>query len=163
MQYIEFGKITSTHGIKGEMKIYPYTDDVDNILKLKKVYINSKEFTVSSIKFHKNMFITKLKGIDTIEQAEKFRNCIIQRELDENEVLEDDTYYIKDLVNCTVLLEDGTKFGKLIDVFQTGANDVYVIKTNDNNEVLIPAIKDVVKDIDIKTKKIVIKLMEGLV
>lgn len=163
MQYIEFGKITSTHGIKGEMKIYPYTDDVDNILKQKKVYINSKEYTVSSMKFHKNMFITKLKEIDTIEQAEKFRNFIIQRELDENEVLEEDTYYIKDLVKCTVFLEDGTEFGKLIDVFQTGANDVYVIKTTVNNEVLIPAIKDVVKDIDIKTKKIVIELMEGLI
>lgn len=163
MQYIEFGKITSTHGIKGEMKIYPYTDDVDNILKLKKVYLNSNEYVVSSIKFHKNMFIAKLKGIDTIEQAEKFRNCIIQRELDENEVLEEDTYYIKDLVNSTVFLEDGTMFGKLIDVFQTGANDVYVIKTTNKQEVLIPAIKDVVKDIDIKTKKIVIELMEGLI
>lgn len=163
MQYIEFGKITSTHGIKGEMKIYPYTDDADNILKLKKVYINSLEYKVSSIKFHKNMFIAKLKGIDTIEQAEKVRNYIIQRELDENEVLEEDTYYIKDLVNCAVFLEDGTEFGKLIDVFQTGANDVYVIKTSDSTEVLIPAIKDVVKNIDIKSKKIVIELMEGLI
>ena len=163
MQYIEFGKITSTHGIKGEMKIYPYTDDVNNILKLKKIHINSKDYTVSSIKFHKNMFVAKLKGIDTIEQAEKFRNCIIQRELDENEVLEEDTYYIKDLVGCTIFLEDGTEFGKLIDVFQTGANDVYVVKTVDNHEVLIPAIKDVVKDINIKTKKIVIELMEGLI
>ena len=163
MQYIEFGKITSTHGIKGEMKIYPYTDDIDNILKLKKVYVNSEEYKVSSIKFHKNMFITKLRNIDTIEQAEKFRNCLVQRELDENEVLEEDTYYIKDLVDSKVFFEDGTEFGKLIDVFQTGANDVYVIKTIDNTEVLIPAIKDVVKDIDIKTKTIVIELMEGLI
>lgn len=163
MQYIEFGKITSTHGIKGEMKIYPYTDNIENILKLKKVYINSKEYKISSIKFHKNMFIVKLMTIDTIEQAEKFRNCIIQRELDENEVLEEDTYYIKDLVNSKVFLEDETEFGILIDVFQTGANDVYVIKTLDDKEVLIPAIKDVVRYIDIKSKKIIIKLMEGLI
>lgn len=163
MQYIEFGKITSTHGIKGEMKIYPYTDDIENILKLKKVYIDSNMYKVSSIKFHKNMFIAKLKEINTIEQAEKFRNKLVHRELDENEVLEEDTYYIKDLVDSKVFLEDGTEFGKLIDVFQTGANDVYIIKTIDNQEVLIPAIKDVVKDIDIKNKKITIELMEGLV
>lgn len=163
MQYIEFGKITSTHGIKGEMKIYPYTDDIENILKLKKVYIDSNMYKVSSIKFHKNMFIAKLKEINTIEQAEKFRNKLVHRELDENEVLEEDTYYIKDLVDSKVFLEDGTEFGKLIDVFQTGANDVYIIKTIDNKEVLIPAIKDVVKDIDIKNKKITIELMEGLV
>ena len=109
------------------------------------------------------MFIAKLKEINTIEQAEKFRNKLVHRELDENEVLEEDTYYIKDLVDSKVFLEDGTEFGKLIDVFQTGANDVYIIKTIDNQEVLIPAIKDVVKDIDIKTKKIVIELMEGLI
>ena len=163
MEFIEFGKITSAHGIKGEMKIYPYTDDIENILKLKKLYINSTEYSINSIKFHKNMFIAKLKGINTIEEVERYRNVAVYRQLDKEEILDEDTYYIKDLINLTVYLENGEKFGILKDVFQTGANDVYVIKTMDNTEVLIPAIKDVVKDIDILGRKMTIKLMEGLV
>lgn len=161
--YIDFGKITSTHGIKGEIKIYPYTDDVDNILNLKKLYINKEEYKINSIKFHKNMFIAKLNGINTIEQAEKFRNVLVQREISDEEVLEEDTYYVKDLIGLDVFLEDETLFGKVKDVFQTGANDVYVIETPDNKEVLIPAIKSVVKSVCIAENKMVIELMEGLV
>lgn len=161
--YIDFGKITSTHGIKGELKIYPYTDDIDNILNLKKVYINEEAYKVSSMKFHKNMLIAKLKGINTIEEAEKFRNTIVQREISDDEVLEEDTYYIKDLIGLEVYLEDSSLFGKIKDVFQTGANDVYVIETLDKKEVLIPAIKDVVKMVDLAENKMVIELMEGLV
>ena len=163
MEFIEFGKITSAHGIKGELKIYPYTDDVQNILKLKKLYINSKEYDVKSIRYHKNMFIAKLKGIETVEEAAKYRDVIVKRLLDNNEVLEEDTYYVKDLLNLDVYLESGEKFGVLKDVFETGANDVYVIKTVEGKEVLIPAIKDVVKDVNIKDRKMIIKLMEGLV
>lgn len=161
--YIDFGKITSTHGIKGEVKIYPYTDDIDNILNLKKVYINEEAYKVRSMKFHKNMLIAKLKGINTIEEAEKFRNTIVQREISDDEVLEEDTYYIKDLIGLEVYLEDSSLFGKIKDVFQTGANDVYVIETLDKKEVLIPAIKDVVKMVDLAENKMVIELMEGLV
>ncbi len=161
--YIDFGKITSTHGIKGEIKIYPYTDDVDNILSLKKIYIEGKGYKVNSIRFHKNMFIAKLMGINTVEDAENFRNKLVQREIDENEELEEDTYYIKDLIGLEVYLEKGELFGKIKDVFQTGANDVYVIQTVDEKEVLIPAIKSVVKDVDIISNKMIIELMEGLV
>lgn len=161
--YIDFGKITSTHGIKGEIKIYPYTDDVDNILNLKKLYINKEEYKINSIKFHKNMFIVKLNGINTIEQAEKFRNVLVQREISDEEVLEEDTYYVKDLIGLNVFLEDETLFGKVKDVFQTGANDVYVIETPDSKEVLIPATKSVVKSVCIAENKMVIELMEGLV
>lgn len=161
--YIDFGKITSTHGIKGEMKIYPYTDDIDNILNLKKLYINDKAYKINSIKFHKNMLIAKLSGINTIEEAEKFRNKVVQREIDKNEVLEEDTYYVKDLIGLDVYLEAGSLFGKVKDVFQTGANDVYVIETLDKKEVLIPAIKDVVKIVDIAENKMIIELMEGLI
>jgi len=161
--YIDFGKITSTHGIRGEVKIYPYTDDVDNILNLKKIYIESKEYKVNSIRFHKNMFITKIMGINTANEAETFRNKLVQREIDENEELEEDTYYIKDLIGLDVYLENNQLFGKIKDVFQTGANDVYVIQTVDEKEVLIPAIKSVVKDVDIDGNKMIIELMEGLV
>ncbi len=161
--YIDFGKITSMHGIKGEVKVYPYTDNIEYILSLKKLYINLKEYKIDNIRFHKNMFIIKLNGINTIEDAEKFRDSIVQREIDNNEVLEEDTYYVKDLIGLKVFLENGEEFGTLIDVFQTGANDVYVIKDINDKEILIPAIKDVVKHIDIENHKMIIKLMEGLV
>ena len=161
--YIDFGKITSTHGIRGEVKIYPYTDDVDNILNLKKIYIDSIGYKLNSIRFHKNMFIAKLMGINTVEEAETFRNKLVQREINENEELEEDTYYIKDLIGLDVYLEDNSLFGKIKDVFQTGANDVYVIQTVGEKEVLIPAIKSVVKDVDIASGKMVIELMEGLI
>lgn len=160
--YIDFGKITSTHGIRGEVKIYPWTDDVDNILSLKKIYIGEKGYKVSSIRFHKNMFITKLVGVNTVEDAESLRNKLVQREIDENEELEEDTYYIKDLIGLDVYLENNELYGKIKDVFQTGANDVYVIYTVDEKEVLIPAIKSVVKDVDIASGKMIIELMEGL-
>lgn len=161
--YIDFGKITNTHGIRGEVKIYPYTDDVDNILNLKKIYIEGKGYKVSSIRFHKNMFITKLVGINTVEEAEAFRNKLVQREIDEAEELEEDTYYIKDLIGLDVYLEKGELFGKIKDVFPTGANDVYVVQTVNEKEVLIPAIKSVVKDVDLGSNKMIIELMEGLV
>ena len=161
--YIDFGKITSMHGIKGEVKVYPYTDNIEYILSLKKLYINLKEYKIDNIRFHKNMFIIKLNGINTIEDAEKFRDSIVQREIDNNEVLEEDTYYVKDLIGLKVFLENGEEFGILIDVFQTGANDVYVIKDINDKDILIPAIKDVVKHIDIENHKMIIKLMEGLV
>ena len=161
--YIDFGKITSTHGIRGEVKIYPYTDDVDYILGLKKIYIDEKGYKVSSIRFHKNMFVAKLVGVNTVEDAESFRNKLVKREIDENEELEEDTYYIKDLIGLEVYLENNELFGKIKDVFSTGANDVYVIQTVDEKEVLIPAIKSVVKGVDIASGKMIIELMEGLI
>ena len=102
-------------------------------------------------------------GVDTVEDAESFRNKLVQREIDENEQLEEDTYYIKDLIDLDVYLENNELFGKIKDVFKTGANDVYVIQTVDGKEVLIPAIKSVVKDVDIASGKMIIELMEGLI
>lgn len=160
--YIDFGKITNVHGIKGEMKIYPYTNDIENILKIKKIYIDNVEYIVSNLRFHKNMFIAKLKGIDTIEQAENYREHIVQRKIQNNEELGKDTYFVKDLIGLKVFLENDELYGKIKDVFETGANDVYVIETLDEKEVLIPAIRSVVKNIDIPNSKMIIHLMEGL-
>lgn len=172
MKYIEFGKIVNTHGIKGEVKIYPYTDNLEAILKLKSIYLGNeisenesgKEMIkVKSIKIHKNMFIAMLENIDSMEKAEKLKDKYVFKELEKAEDLEEDEYYVKDLIGLNVYLEDGEEFGIVKDVMNTGANDIYTISTKSHGEVLIPAIKDVVKKIDIENKKIYISLMEGLI
>lgn len=172
MEYIEIGKIVNTHGIKGEVKIYPYTDDLEAILKLKNIYIENsslktgsekEKVRVRSIKLHKNMFIAMLENIDSIEKAEMLRDKYIYREIDREEELEEDEYYVKDLMGLNVCLENGEEFGIVKDVINTGANDIYVVSTKSYGEVLIPVIKQVVKKIDMHDKKIYISLMEGLI
>ena len=162
METIEFGKIVNTHGLKGEVKVYSYTDDVNHILKLKKVYISNKEYIVESMKVQKQMFLMKLKGIDTIEETSSIMNKMCYREIESNESNEENGYFIKDLIDLKVIDVTGNLVGTLKEVFRTGANDVYEIVDNENKSKYIPAIKDVVKSIDIKSKVMIVELMEGL-
>ena len=104
----------------------------------------------------------KLKGIDTIEQAEKFRNCYLKINRKDAIELEEDTYFLVDLIGIEVFTESGENLGNIIDVFPTGSNDVYVVKNEEGKQVLLPAIKDVIKSVDIKNKKMVVNLIEGL-
>lgn len=162
MEYIEFGKIVNTHGIKGEVKIYSYTDNPSNILKLKKVYIENNEYQVERIRLASNMFILKLKGIDRIEDTERIKNKEIYREVLKKEKESTDEFFVRDLIGLDVVDEEENKIGILSDVINTGANDIYIVKREAQKELLLPAIKQVVKNIDIKNKKIVVKIMEGL-
>ena len=160
---IEFGKIVNTHGLKGELKVYSYTDNEKNVLKLKKVCINDTWYNVESIKLFKNMFLMKLKGVDSIEETQGLINSFVYREKRRDESNEDEGFFIQDLIGLDVVDEDSNSLGKLTEVFKTGANDVYEITSDDGKAIYVPAIKDVVKKIDINSKKMVIKLMEGLV
>lgn len=162
METIEFGKIVNTHGLKGEVKVYSYTDDINHILKLKKVYISSREYVIESIKVQKQMFLMKLKGIDTIEATASIMNKMCYREIQKDESNEEDGFFIKDLVGLKVIDSNGNEIGTLKEVFRTGANDVYEIVEKDNKSKYIPAIKEVVKSIDIRSKVMIIELMEGL-
>lgn len=161
MEYIEFGKIVNTHALKGEIKIYSYTDDINNILNLKKVYIEENEYLIESIRHQKNMFVIKLKGIDDISQTEKLMNKYILREIDEKE-FDDESFFIKDMIGMEVYNIQDEKIGILKEVYNTGANDVYIVTLENNKEVLLPAIKQVVKQIDIGSKKMIVEIMEGL-
>jgi len=109
------------------------------------------------------MVFLKLKGIDTIEEAENYRNLYIKRKRDKDEKLEEDTYYIVDLIGCRVCTDDQKDLGEVVDVFSTGSNDVYVVKDELGKQVLLPAIKEVIKNVDIENKLITVHLMEGLV
>lgn len=162
MKTIEFGKIVNTHGLKGEVKVYSYTDDVNHILKLKKVYIAGSEYTVESMKIQKQMFLMKLKGIDVIEDTKSIMDKMCYREIEDDESNEENGFFIKDLIGLEVVDTEGNSLGTLKEVFRTGANDVYEIVDSNNKSTYIPAIKKVVKSIDIKSRKMIIELMEGL-
>lgn len=166
-EYFEIGQIVNTSGLKGEIKIKPFTDDITKFNDFKKIYVSVKkelkEFEIKHVRFSKNMVFLKLKGIDTIEEAENYRNLYIKRKRDKDEKLEEDTYYIVDLLGCKVYTDEQKELGEVVDVFSTGSNDVYVVKDELGKQVLLPAIKDVIKNVDIENRTIIVHLLEGLI
>lgn len=162
MEYIEIGKIVNTQGLKGEVKMYSYTDNPQRVINLKKIYIEKKEYIIEKIRENSNMFVLKLKGFDRIEDTKVLMNKEVERELKEDEINDTENFFVKDLVGILVYDEEDKLLGELKEVFQTGANDVYSIITPDNKQILIPAISKVVLSVDIKAKKMVIHLMKGL-
>ena len=162
METIEFGKIVNTHGLKGEVKVYSYTDNEKKILKLKKVYFRGKEYKVESMRLQKQMFLMKLQGVDDIDQTKFLMNEMCFREVEKNESNDDEGYFIKDLVGIEVIDESGNTIGTLKEVFRTGANDVYEVVDKNNKSIYLPAIKKVIKSIDISSRKMTVELMEGL-
>ena len=166
-EYFEIGQIVNTHGVRGNVKIKPFTDDIRRFDKLKTIYISQKneliEFVIQEVKYSKNSVLLKLEGIDTVEEAENYRNCYVKINRKNAVKLEKDSYFIADLLNCEVFTENGDMLGKIDDVFSTGSNDVYVVKVELGKQILIPAIKSVVKHVDIENKKITINLIEGLI
>jgi len=162
LEYIEFGKIVNTHALKGEIKVYSYTDNIENILSLNNVYINNKKYTVSSARFLKGMFTMKLKEVNSIEDAEILVGNIIYRELKLAELDVEDEYFVKDLEGIEVYDEQNTYVGILEEVFTTGANDVYKVVDCKGKDIYLPAIKQVVKSVDIKSRKMIVNIMEGL-
>lgn len=163
---LRVGVISNTHGIKGEVKVFPTTDDINRFDMIKDVIVDTgKELvplTVTGVKYFKNQAILKFKEIDNINDVEKYKgkDLLVTRE---NAVpLEEDEYFICDLIGCTISSEDGTVLGKLTEVLQTAANDVYVVTTSNKKELLIPVTHECVIDINIDAKKITVHLMEGL-
>ena len=163
---LEIGQIVNTFGIKGEVKVKPFTDDIKRFDKLKKINIeqknNKKEYEIENIKYHKDMVILKLKGIDQIEQAELLRNSYLKINRNEEVPLEENTYYIVDLLGLSVYTEEDVLLGILDDIYNTGSNDIYVVKDSLGKQTLLPAIQDVIKEIDIENQKIIVHVMKGL-
>lgn len=165
-KYFRVGVIANTHGIRGEVKVYPTTDDINRFKKLKKCILDTgKEYidlNVESVKFFKNMVILKFKEYNNINDVECYKGKDILVSRDNAVKLEKGEYYIADILGAKVILEDGSEFGVLEDVMQTGANDVYVVKTLDNKEVLLPRIDECVKKLDIENKIVTVHIMKGL-
>lgn len=166
-QFLQVGVISSTHGIRGEVKVYPTTDEKTRFQELKEVILDTgKEqmtLEIENVRYFKQMVILKFRGIDNINDIERYkgRPLLVCREdavpLDENE------YYIADLIGMDIVTEDGSFFGRLSDVMETGANDVYIIQTEKQGEVLIPAIRECILDVDPEKRQMKIHLMKGLI
>lgn len=160
------GVITSTHGIKGEVKVFPTTDDANRFKKLKKVILDTGkekiDMEIAGVRFFKNMVILKFKGIDDINDVEKYRKAELYVTRENAVPLKKNEYYIADLIGMDVVSDDDEELGVIDDVLQTGANDVYVIRKAGCQDLLIPAIKDCVKDVDVEGGKMIVHLLEGL-
>lgn len=163
--YFRVGVIANTHGIRGEVKVFPTTEDPKRFKGMKEIILGTgnekKVLEVASARFFKNMVILKFKGIDSINDIEKYkgRDLLVTRE---NAIpLEEGEYYIADILGATVVTEDGEKFGVLKDVLTTGANDVYVVE-HEGKEVLLPVIPDCVLSRNMDTKVVTVHIMEGL-
>ena len=167
MKNLEIGQIVNTFGIKGFVKVNPWVNDVTRFDDLKKVYIKirkeQKELEIEEVKYHKNQVLIKFKGIETIEQSEVYRNAILEISREDAIPLEEGEYFIADLLESEVYTDEGEKLGILEDIFNTGSSDIYVVKNELGKSILLPRIDDVIKEIDVENKKIIVHLLEGLI
>lgn len=163
---LQVGVITTTHGIKGEVKVFPTTDDKNRFKSLKEVYLDTGEekilLKVEGCKFFKQFVILKFEGIDNINDIEMYKRCPLLVTRENAVELEEDEYFIADLIGLKIITESGVEIGVLNDVISTGANDVYSVKMADGGEVLLPAIKECIMDVDMEAGEMIIHLMKGL-
>ena len=163
---LQVGVITSTHGIRGEVKVFPTTDDPKRFRKLKQVILDTGkeqlEMEIASVKFFKNMVIVKFKGIDDINDVEKYRKAGIYVTRENAIPLGENEYFIADLIGLRVISDEEEELGVIDDVLQTGANDVYIVKKEQTPDLLIPAIKDCIKNVNIEEGTMIVHLLPGL-
>jgi 16S rRNA processing protein RimM len=168
-KYLEVGQIVGTHGVRGTLKVKPLTDDIKRFDNLKTVYITKGkelvEITIEEVKYSNNTVLLKLKGIDVLEDAKTYRGIYLKIERKDSVKLPKDSYFIVDLIGLLVYEEETEKpLGKVEDIYNTGSNDIYVVKDEETGkQILLPAIKKVIKKIDIDNQKIVVNLIEGLI
>ena len=157
----------STHGVRGEVKVFPTTDDPARFKGLKEVMLDAGKETIpleiENVKFFKQFVILKFKGIDNINDIERYRKCPLMVTRENAVALGEGEYFVADMIGMEIVTEDGERFGTLKDVLRTGANDVYVIESAKHGEVLIPAIKECVLNVDIEERRMRIHLMDGLI
>ena len=163
---LQVGVITSTHGVRGEVKVFPTTDDVRRFKKLKEAILDTgKEqlaVEIEGVKFFKQFAILKLKGYDTMNDVERFRQKSLYVTRKNAVRLSRNEYFVADLIDIKVFDEKEQELGVLTDVITTGANDVYEIKMTDGRELLLPAIKQCILDVDIEARKMKVHVLDGL-
>lgn len=165
-QYLRVGVISSTHGVRGEVKVFPTTDDSSRFKKLKEVLLDTgKErmtLEVEQVKFFKNMVILKFKGYDNINEMEQYRGCDLLVTRENAVELGPDENFITDLIGLSVVTDQGEDFGTVTDILQTGANDVYVIEGKDGKEYLFPSIKECILKVDLEAGQVLVHILDGL-
>ena len=164
---LEVGQIVNTFGINGFVKVYPYVNDIKRFDDLNKIYIKLRkeevELEIEEVKYQKNMVLLKLKGINTIEEAEKLRNAYIEIDRKDAIPLKKDEYFIADLLGLEVFTDTGEKLGILDDIYNNGSSDIFVVKNELGKQFLLPYIDEVVKKIDLNLGKIIVHLIDGLI
>lgn len=164
-QMLRVGVITSTHGVRGEVKVFPTTDDAKRFKTLKKVILDGREpleLSIEQVKFFKNMVILKFKGYDNINDVETWRQRDLLITRDQAVELKEDEYFITDLIGLTVVNEEEAVLGRVKDVLETGANDVYVVEFTGGKELLLPAIKDCILNVDLEGGRMKVHVLDGL-
>ncbi len=165
-ELLQVGVITSTHGIRGGVKVFPTTDDASRFKKLKNVILDNgkehRELEITSVKFFKNQVILKFKGIDDINDVEKYKKAPLFVTRENAVPLGENEYFVADLIGLNVTSDEGEELGVVDDVLQTGANDVYIIKKKGTEDLLLPAIKDCILDVDIEAGTMKVHVLAGL-
>ena len=165
-EFFEIGQIVNTFGIKGMVKVKPFTDNINKFDELKQIYIQNKEgkkeYQIEEVKYHKQMVLIKFKGINNPEDADLLRGSYLIINRKDQKPLEEGTYYIVDLLGLDVYTDKNVLLGKLEDIYNTGSNDIYVVKDELGKQVLLPAISEVIRNIDIENGKIIVHLLPGL-
>ena len=163
---LQVGIITSTHGVRGEVKVYPTTDDPRRFRRLKEVVLDTGRekinLEIEGVKFFKQFVILKFKGLDNINDIEKYRQKSLYVTRKNAVRLQRDEYFIADLIGLKVQDEDGTELGTVKDVIETGANDVYEVEMADGRSLLLPAIKQCILNVDVENGTMQVHVLEGL-
>ena len=163
---LRVGVIVKTHGIRGEVKVYPTTDSPERFDEIEKVKLRQGkrvyEFRIEKARYQKNLVILKFKGIDDINDVEQYKGAELWIDREEGAELSEGEYYIADIIGIDVVTEDGIRIGTVKDVLETGANDVYIVERKDEKDLLIPAIKECILNVDIEENVMTIHLMDGL-
>ena len=162
MKKINIGKVVTTHGVRGDIKIYPHTNVEDMFDKLKKIYIGDAEYKIISVKYAKGCPVLNLSTLNTVEEAKTLVGKPVLVEEKNLPQLEENNFYLKDIIGCTALDELGITVGKITDVIFTGANDVYEITAPEGRKILVPAVKEFILNVHIQSKTIKVKLIEGM-
>lgn len=163
---LQVGVISSTHGVRGEVKVFPTTDDVKRFKRLKEVILDTGReeliLEIEGVKFFKQFVILKFKGIDNINDIEKYKGKSLYVTRANAVRLRKDEYFIADLQGLLVVDENGAEIGILRDVMETGANDVYIVDMKDGRELLLPAIKECILQVDVEAQVMQVHVMDGL-
>lgn len=165
--FLEIGQIVNSYGIKGFFKVVPFTDDITRFDDLKSIYIEKnkklEKKEIEEVKYHKNLVLLKIKGIDDINDTEQYKNCYLKIDRKDAVELPENTYFITDLIGIEVYTEEGELLGNIVDIFPTGSNDVYVVKDELGKQILLPAIGKVIKNVNVEAKKMIVELIPGLI
>ena len=166
-EYFEIGQIVNTFGIKGFVKVNPFTDDMQRFGELNYVFVvRNKELLkmqIEEVKYHKNVVLVKFKGIEDINMAEQYKGCYIRIKREDARKLPKDTYFIADLIGVSVFDENDNFLGKVNDIYNNKVHDIYVIKDDLGKQILLPSTKEVIKQIDVDEERMVVHLIDGLV